>query len=256
MNDFALANVHRDSRIGLLPSHRIQVMRDRYLGRRDKLRRAVKKSGADAILVTNFTNVTYLTGFTGDDSYLLVRLDGDVILSDFRYTTQLEGECPGLEMQIRRHSITMPEWVAKNLKAARIRHLALEADSVSWSLLNEIDEKASGAEKIPTSGLVEKLREVKDKFEIRDIRASVTAAEKAFGVLRATLQPEKTERQIRDELEYQLRVFGAEDRGFPSIVATGPRTALPMRSQTKTCWGRAISSWSIGGHGATSIVAT
>ena len=202
-------------------------MRDRYLGRRDKLRRAVKKSGADAILVTNFTNVTYLTGFTGDDSYLLVRLDGDVILSDFRYTTQLEEECPGLEMQIRRHSVSMPEWVAKILRTARIRRLALEADSVSWSLLNEIDEKANEVEKIPTSGLVEGLREVKDKSEIRDIRASVAAAEKAFGVLRATLQPDKTERQVRDELEYQLRVFGAEDRGFPSIVATGARAALP-----------------------------
>lgn len=202
-------------------------MRDRYLGRRDKLRRAVKKSGADAILVTNFTNVTYLTGFTGDDSYLLVRLDGDVILSDFRYTTQLEEESPGLEMQIRRHSVSMPEWVAKNLKTARIRRLALEADSVSWSLLNEIDERANGVEKIPTSGLVERLREVKDKFEIRDIRASVAAAERAFGVLRATLQPDKTERQVRDELEYHLRVFGAEDRAFPSIVATGARAALP-----------------------------
>lgn len=202
-------------------------MPDRHLGRRDKLRRALKKSGADAILVTNFTNVTYLTGFTGDDSYLLVRLDGDVILSDFRYTTQLEEECPGLDMQIRRHSITMPEWVAKILKTGRVRRLALEADSVTWALLNQIDEKISGVEKIPTSGLVEKLREVKDKQEIQDIRTSVTAAEKAFGVLRATLQPDKTERQVRDELEYHLRAFGAEDRGFPSIVAVGPRAALP-----------------------------
>ena len=202
-------------------------MRDRYLGRRDKLRRAVKKSGADAVLVTNFTNVTYLTGFTGDDSYLLVRLDGDVILSDFRYATQLEEECPGLEAQIRRHSVTMSDWVAKLVKAGKAQRLALEADSVSWALLNEIREKVNRTETIPTSGLVETLREVKDKGEIRDIRASIAAAQKAFGVLQATLQPEKTERQVRDELEYQLRVFGAEDSGFPSIVAVGPRAALP-----------------------------
>ncbi len=202
-------------------------MKDRYLGRRDKLRRAVKKSGVDAILVTNFANVSYLTGFTGDDSYLLVRLDGDVILSDFRYITQLEEESPGLDMQIRRHSVTMPDWVAKTLKAAKIRRLALEADSVSWSLLNEIREKVDKVEVAPTSGLVEKLREIKDKQEIQDIRAAIKAAEKAFGVLRATLRPDKTEMQVRDELEYQMRVFGAEDRGFPSIVAVGPRAALP-----------------------------
>ena len=202
-------------------------MRDRYLGRRDRLRRAIKKIGADAILVTNFTNVTYLTGFTGDDSYLLVRLDGDVIMSDFRYTTQLEEESPGLEMLIRRQSITMPEWAAKTVNAAKVRRLALEADSVSWSLLNKIRDKVNRVETIPTSGLVETLREIKDKLEIQDIRASITSAEKAFGVLRATLRPDKTETQVRDELEYQLRVFGAEDRGFPSIVAVGPRAALP-----------------------------
>ncbi len=50
----------------------------RHAERRDKLRRLLKKTGADALLVTNFTNVTYLTGFTGDDSYLLVRRDGEV----------------------------------------------------------------------------------------------------------------------------------------------------------------------------------
>lgn len=202
-------------------------MPDRHLGRRDKLRRALKKTGADAILVTNFVNVTYLTGFTGDDSYLLVRRDGDVILSDFRYTTQLEEECPGLEMEIRRHSVTMPDWVAKIIKAGKVHRLALEADSVSWSLLNSITEKVDRVETVPTSSLVETLREVKDKHEIQAIRASIKSAEKAFGVLRATLLGEKTETRVRDELEYQMRVFGAEDRGFPSIVAVGARAALP-----------------------------
>ncbi len=202
-------------------------MIDRFLARRDRLRRDLKKTGAEAILVTNFTNVSYLTGFTGDDSYLLVRWDGDVILSDFRYTTQLEEECPGLDVHIRPHTVTMLDWVARTLMAAKIRHLALEADSVSWSLLNDISEKAQGIETIPTSGLVEKLREIKDKQEIQDIRAAIQTAERAFGVLRATLQPDKTERQVRDELEYQLQVFGAGERGFPSIVAVGPRAALP-----------------------------
>ena len=202
-------------------------MRDRYLGRRDKLRRALKKSGADAILVTNFTNVTYLTGFTGDDSFLLVRRDGDVILSDFRYITQLEEESPGLETHIRRHSVTMPETVATVVKKAKIGRPALEADSATWALLNQIEESCKSAEVTPTSGLVEALREIKDKHEIADIRASIRVAEKAFAALRATITPEKTELQVRNELEYQMRLLGAGEPGFPSIIATGPRAALP-----------------------------
>ena len=67
----------------------------RFHQRRKKLASAVRRMGADAILITNFTNVTYLTGFTGDDSYLLVGAGVEVLLSDPRYTQQLGEECPG-----------------------------------------------------------------------------------------------------------------------------------------------------------------
>src|SRR5689334_5998408 len=77
----------------------------RYTARRDKLRRSIKKAGVDALLVTSFTNVTYLTGFTGDDSYLLVLPKGEVLLTDPRYTTQLEEECPGLKLEIRQPGV-------------------------------------------------------------------------------------------------------------------------------------------------------
>ena len=74
-----------------------------YQARRDRLRKAFLKAGIDALLVTDFTNVTYLTGFTGDDSYLFVRRDGEIVLSDPRYTTQLGEECPGVDfISVRR----------------------------------------------------------------------------------------------------------------------------------------------------------
>ena len=69
-----------------------------FPSRREKLRRALAKQQAEALLVTRFTNVTYLTGFTGDDSYLLVARDKEVLITDFRYQTQLADECPGLEL--------------------------------------------------------------------------------------------------------------------------------------------------------------
>ena len=203
------------------------TMKDQYLGRRDRLRRLLNRSAAGAILVTNPVNVTYLTGFTGEDSYLLVGQAGDVLLSDFRYSTQLEEECPGLELANQRQDMTMTELTATTVGTAKLRQLALEAESINWSLLETIREKIKRIETVATSGLVERLREVKDKTEIGALRASIAAAEKAFGVLRATLRPEKTEIELRNELEYQIRLFGAEDRGFPSIVAAGPRAALP-----------------------------
>ena len=195
--------------------------------RRDRLRKAFKKAGVDALLVTDFINVTYLTGFTGDDSYLLVRRDGETILSDPRYTTQLEEECPGVDLDIRSPGVPMLKSVAKVVSAAKAGRLGIEGDSMTVGLLNQIAEKLPKVELVPTSGLVEELRLIKDKDEVERLRRAVWQAEKAFAVLRSTLRPEKTEKEVADDLEYQFRLFGGKDASFPSIVAVGPRAALP-----------------------------
>ena len=89
--------------------------------RRQKLRRLVNKANVDGILVTNFTNVTYLTGFSGDDSFLLVTRDKDILLSDPRYTEQLQEECPGLELAIRGPGVKMASFLAKVIRESKER---------------------------------------------------------------------------------------------------------------------------------------
>ena len=202
-------------------------MPDRYLARRDKLRRQLRKENVEALLFTDFTNVTYLTGFMGDDSFLLVRSDGDLIISDPRYTTQLSEEAPGLDAEIRQPGVTMPRAVVKVLQSARIHRLGVEGDSMTLSLRERIVKEMAALEIVPLAGLVEQLRIVKDPGEIAELREAVDFAQRAFAVLRAGLRPDMSERQARNELEYQMRLFGAEDYAFPSIVATGPRAALP-----------------------------
>lgn len=198
-----------------------------FHARRDRLRKMFKKAGVNALLVTDFTNVTYLTGFTGDDSYLLVRRDGETILSDPRYTTQLEEECSGVDLDIRSPGVPMLKSVAKVVRATKAGRLGIEGDSMTVGLLNQITEKLPKVEFVPTSGLVEELRLIKDKDEVERLRRAVWQAEKAFAVLRSTLRPEKTEKEVADDLEYQFRLFGGKDASFPSIVAVGPRAALP-----------------------------
>jgi Xaa-Pro aminopeptidase len=200
---------------------------DCHVARRDRLRTALAKTGAEALLVTDFTNVTYLTGFSGDDSYLLLHRDGDLLLSDPRYTTQLGEECPGLELHIRHPGVNQLASTIKVLRSARIRRLAIEGDSMTVGMRERIAEKLPKLEMLTTSGLVEKLRQIKDKGEIAQLRQAVRCAEKAFSVVRASLQPEKTEKEIADELEMHMRRFGAQSSAFPAIVGVGPRAALP-----------------------------
>ena len=106
-------------------------MKDRHWARRDRLRRTAVKAGAEALLVTNFTNVTYLTGFTGDDSYLLVTPNEAILMSDSRYTTQIEEECPDIEMAIRGTGVSMVDWIRKFARQAKIRRLGFESSSMS-----------------------------------------------------------------------------------------------------------------------------
>lgn len=201
---------------------------NRFAARREKLRKALRKTGADALLVTDFKNVTYLTGFTGDDSLLLVGADGsEVCLTDGRYTTQLGEECPGLELFVRRPGMPVHAAAARLLRSAKVGRLAVEADAMTLALRDRMVEKLPRLEVVSTSGLVERQRQVKDREEIAAIRRAIDLAQRGFGVIRAALRPEKTEKQVADELEHQMRLFGAAREGFPSIVAAGPRAALP-----------------------------
>jgi len=199
----------------------------RFATRRDKLRKLITQQHAQAMLVTDERNVTYLTGFTGDSSYLLLSGREAILLSDARYTTQLEEECPDLTLVIRSPVEKIQAVAAAAVASAKISKLALEADSLSWSGYQAIQRELPGVDCLATSGVVESLREVKDQDELNEIRYSVELAERAFAVVRASLRPEQTEKQIADALEYQIRLFGGRSTSFPPIVGVGDRSALP-----------------------------
>ncbi|MEX1223167.1 MAG: Xaa-Pro peptidase family protein [Pirellulales bacterium] len=204
-----------------------------YAARRKKLISKLGKQGCDCLLVTNFKNVTYLTGFSGDDSYLLVSKDKVIIISDSRYEEQLQDECADVELVIRGTKETMLGSVERVLNATQYKRVGIEAASITLATYNTMREKLDSVELAPTDTLVEQLREIKDKHEIDKLREAVDYAQRAFGVVRAGLKPEQTELQVAHDLEHQARGFGARGCSFPPIVAVGPRAALPHASPTR-----------------------
>src|SRR5438128_2589235 len=119
---------------------------DRYAARRQKLIHNLKAKGADALLVTNFTNVTYLTGFTGDDSYLLVGKDKTLLISDGRYTTQISQECPELEVYIRTQKQTIYTATVGVLTSAKIPKLGFESSNVTVAELEKLQGELKSQE--------------------------------------------------------------------------------------------------------------
>jgi Xaa-Pro aminopeptidase len=200
---------------------------DQALARREKLKASLRRDGVDALLVAAPTNVTYLSGFSGDSSVLILGQGRDAIVSDGRFTTQLDEECPELEAYIRPPAQEMGAALAQFIKTMGLLRLAFEANV--WTVADHEALRAAvpQAQLLPVVGRVEQLRQIKDEQEIAAIRQSVRYAERAFVMLRAGLRGTDSEKDVADALEGYLRRCGATGSSFPPIVAVGARAALP-----------------------------
>ena len=157
---------------------------DRILQRRERLRQDLKADRLDALLVSSVTNVSYLTGFTGDSSVLLVDRQKDLILSDGRFTTQLQQECPGLEANIRPAGQSMSQAIVQAVGTIGVERLGFESSVLSVAEFETIREALPAVNLVATAERVEALRQIKDSDEIAAIREAIDFAEQAFAMLR------------------------------------------------------------------------
>ncbi len=200
---------------------------DRHQARRSRLVAAVKKAQLDLLIVSHPPNVTYLTGFTGDASCLLIGPKRTLMVSDSRFETQLADECPGLATEIRTAKTQTADFLAEILGKLGFKRIGFESAYTTVAAKDGLEEKATGIELTPSSGLVEELRQIKDSEEITAIRDAIYLAERGYSVLRALLLPEMTEREAAHELEHAMRRFGALKAAFEPIIGVGPQAALP-----------------------------
>jgi Xaa-Pro aminopeptidase len=208
-----------------------------YEGRRERFSKLLKKEPARSILITSPSNVTYLTGFSGDSSYLWIDGDSVRLISDARFEEQIAEECPGLDVAIRKSTVTVLSAAAKTIRSSKVSQFLVEGQSISKA---DFDQLAAANPKISvlsSSGLVESLRERKDQDELRAIQRAIHIAEQAFLAVRERLTPEMTEKQVADDLDYAIRCAGGTGSAFRTIVGVGPRAALPhgIPTQRKLC---------------------
>jgi Xaa-Pro aminopeptidase len=200
--------------------------------RRERLIRQCTDEGLDALMVSNPVNVTYLTGFTGDSTVLLLLRDRLLVVSDSRYTGQLAEECPGLPIHIRSTTQKLPEAVAEKLKGFGIRSIGFESGAVTVAELEQLRQLAPSLDWKGGADRVERLRMVKDVGELDQIRTAIDVAERVFTAFRSFLRPEDTEKDLCDTIEHYARRAGGAGTSFPPIVAVGERAALPHAPPT------------------------
>lgn len=188
----------------------------------------------DGLLLTGLPNIRYLTGFSGSSALVVVSAREVLFITDFRYQTQVAQEVGDLgRIVIEPASLWTGLW--QQLAQLPVKVMGFEAAHIQHSEFQRLVEAGARWQWRPTTDLVETLRERKDEDEIALIRHAAGVATRALERTLPQLHVGMSELEVAGVLEKSLRDEGSEGFPFPSIVASGPRSALPhARSSSRT----------------------
>jgi len=176
----------------------------------------------DCLLVSNLTNVRYLTGFTGTNGAAVVSADERLFLTDFRYVESAATEVREFER------LPAGRELLKDLAPRLSGRAGFDDEHLSVRAHRRLAEALpEGVELVPAEGLVERLREVKDEAEVTAMAEAAKLGDSIYEYIAERGLVGRTEREVTVDLEREMRVRGAQDPSFPSIVAAGPNGALP-----------------------------
>jgi Xaa-Pro aminopeptidase len=203
-----------------------------FLGRQKKLREQLDLARLDALLISHLPNIRYLCGFTGSAGFLLVTEAGSFFFTDTRYTRQARQEVKGARVVIVHKALlnAIGEWIGarRGRKRSKGWTLGIEADHLT------VAERGRLAQLLPSGlrlrnapTLTERARKVKDQEELKFIRAAVQLGANLFDRALEVMRPGIKETEVAAEMEYAARRAGAEAMSFPTIIASGARSALP-----------------------------
>ncbi len=197
--------------------------------RREDLTAVLDEQYLEAFLVTALPNVQYLSGFTGSNGALLVLCKASVLFTDPRYATQapLQSDC---DVKIAKGPLALE--IARWIKRRKLRRLGFEQNRISFNQYGTLKSSLPGVRLVPVVDAVEQLRMIKSPAEIGTIRASVRLNSIALEQALEKFKPSMTEIDLAAEIEYRMRLLGADGKAFDTIVASGERSALPHAHPT------------------------
>jgi len=201
-----------------------------FKSRQAKLRDHLATTRFDALLISHPPNIRYLCGFTGSAGVLLIEEAGSVFFTDARYDTQAHEEVKGAKVAIAQKSIlkALSELLSARRKRARGFTIGVEAEHFIVAEKKRFNDALPGGTRLKDSpAVVERLRMVKDADELKKIRCAVNLGAKLFDRALEVIRPGVKESEVAAEMEYVARCAGAEAMSFPTIVASGARSALP-----------------------------
>ena len=196
----------------------------------ERLTSALRDTGVEGLVVCGLPNVRYLTGFTGSSALLLALRDGGVFFTDGRYQLQADHEVRGAKVVVARGSLIAA--LVTSLKRRKLRRVGFESRRANYELYATLRSGLPGVQIKPLAGVVETLRAIKTSEEIAALRRAVELNSVIFETCLREVRPGRTEREVADGMEAEMRRRGGDKPAFETIVAGGPRSAYPHAKPT------------------------
>jgi Xaa-Pro aminopeptidase len=201
-----------------------------FRARQKKLREHLATTRFDALLISHLPNIRYLCGFTGSAGMLLVEESGSIFFTDVRYDIQAHEEVKAAKVAILRKGLLtgLAERLVGRRKRAGGWTIGIEAEHLTVAEKKRLTHlPLSGGTLKDAPPIVERARMIKDSDELSRIRAAVALGARLFDRALEVLRPGVKESEVAGEMEYAARRAGAQEMSFPTIIASGARSALP-----------------------------
>jgi len=199
------------------------------MGRLNKISARLEKAPFDGLLISSPANISYLLGFTARDAYLLLSKRTAVYFTDSRYSEEARQPLRGLA-SLRQITGNAFKDIADTCASLKLKRVAFEERCLPFArykLLKTELRRANKGALIPSYGLIEESRMVKEPEEIEHIRKALKITLKALDFIRGFIRPGITELDIAGELERFIRQAGGRGPAFDIIVAFGPNSSRP-----------------------------
>ncbi|HBG16050.1 MAG TPA: Xaa-Pro dipeptidase [Firmicutes bacterium] len=198
--------------------------------RLEQFRKLMVEQEIDGFLATTPENRRYLSGFTGSSGVLLIDEQQAILLTDFRYLEQAADQIRTSGFSVKKHEPKLWPTVIEEIKAWSKKPTwkwGFESEHLVEKDFRFLRENLSSVELVPTEGLINLLRRKKSAEEIDFIKKAVAITDQAWEKVKTEIKPGRKETEIAALFEYVQRKMGAEGTSFRTIVASGPRSALP-----------------------------
>jgi len=180
----------------------------------------------DAFFVSCEPNVSFLSGYEGTESFLLITRKESYFLTDFRYLEQAARETRGFKILLR-DTQSYPAMVSGVCSKLGISRLGFEGFRISYYLQRALSRSLKDTALVPVPQAIEKFRIRKEPGEIKKIRKSIEISRLGMLNLEASLAPGMREREILARLEYDTKMLGAQKPAFDIIIAADPNSSMP-----------------------------